>query len=438
MSNLQSHFIGPDRLEPTVYEPPEQPSPASRFYYDGTRYYLDTFSEYVPMDQRSVNRHLKRWGHGKDEIEDLLCEIQTDNHIHFAGPLAGHQRGIHDMGGARLLATNSPSIIQPQAGEWPTLQAVITGLLQDPDAEMRQVQTFLAWLKIARETLVIGRRRPGQCIALAGPRGSGKSLLIDITEAVLGGRRANPYAYFTGRTNFNADLAGAELLAVDDEAGSTDFRSRIKFSASIKSCLFSGGVRIEGKHKTAFNFKPCWRMLIALNDEPASLLVLPPITEDNADKITLFRCHKKPLPMPTYTLDEQEAFFAQLVSEIPAMLAFLESWEIPEGIREERCGVTFYHHPAILAALHELSPEGQLIGMIDTAVAAGGIQLPWTGTAVELKAALATCHTISRDAEKLLQSAHSTGSYLARLEGDRVTRLPFRDGIQRWGIKKVD
>lgn len=409
--------------------------PAKRFFYDGTRYYLDTDREFVPMDQKSVCRHAKGWGHSREEIDAALCRIQTDQHIHFAGPLAGHPRGVHATGGSKLLATVSPDIIIPRAKKWGTIRAVLDGLLDDPDVGQVQVETFLAWLKIARESLVSNRRRPGQAIAFAGPRGSGKSLLIDITEAALGGRRANPYPYFTGRTNFNADLAGAELLAVDDEAGSTDIRSRRALAANIKACLFAGAVRIEGKNKTAFTLRPCWRMLVALNDEPEALLVLPPITEDIGDKITLFRCHKRPLPMPAHTTDEREAFFTKLRKELPGLLAWLEDWEIPSAITEERCGVVAFHHPAILAALHELSPEGQLVSLIDTAHTSGALPLPWVGTAAELKGIL--CHTTgtARDAEKLLGSWHAAaGSYLARLEGERVERLPMLNGVLRWKV----
>ena len=416
-------------------EPTSLKLDGTRFFYDGTKYYLDTGREFVPMDQKSVSRHLKSWDFLQAQIDSTLCYIQTERHIHFAGPLAGHPRGIHTTGGSKLLATVSPEIIEAAAGPWPTIRAVLEGLLADPDVGQVQVETFLAWLKNARESLVSNRRRPGQAVAFAGPRGSGKSLLIDITEAALGGRRANPYPYFTGRTNFNADLAGAELLAVDDEAGSTDIRSRRTLAANIKACLFAGAVRIEGKNKTAFTLRPCWRMLLALNDEPEALLVLPPITEDIGDKITLFLCHKRPLPMPAHTLDEREAFFARLRAELPGMLAWLESWEIPAELREERCGVKAFHHPAILSALHELSPEGQLVGLIDTANAAGALPLPWVGTAAELKGIL--CHTpqTSRESEKLLGNyPAAAGTYVARLEGERVERLTLKDGIQRWRI----
>lgn len=435
---LRAAVLDVEPMEPEAIEPPPQEAPpiaAPLFFYDGTRYYLDTGREFVPLDCRSTARHLIRLGADKKAIAGELCRIQTDGFIHFAGPLAGLPRGLHEMGGHKLLATAGPVIIAPRRGEWPTLRAVLEGLLADDEAGDRQTEVFLGWLKFARESLVTGRRRPGQALALAGPRNCGKSLLIDILEAALGGRRANPYPFFTGRTNFNADIAGAELLAVDDEAGSTDIRARKALAASIKSNLFSGAVRIEGKHKTGFSFRPVWRMALALNDEPEALLVLPPITEDIGDKLTLLRCHKRPLPMPAHTLDEREAFFARLLDELPALLDWLERWPVPDGMREERCGVAHFHHPALLAALLELSPEGQLAALLDTAEATGGIALPWEGTAAELKALLCACHATARDAERLL--GHWTpacGTYLGRLEGIRAEKLTLRRGAQRWRI----
>jgi hypothetical protein len=417
--------------------PTQSDDPATRFFYDGTRYFLDTGTEYVPLDQRSITRHLKRLGvKSGNDLDAAICNIQTDRFINYAGPLAGYKRGLHIANSAKILATSSPSIIRASPGHWPTIQAVLEGLLgDDPQVGNTQLMTFMAWLKVARESLVAGRRRPGQALALCGPRGSGKSLLIDLVELALGGRRANPYPSFSGKSNFNGDLAGAELLAVDDEAGSTDIRARKTFAASIKSCLFSGAVRIEAKHKSGFMFQPCWRMVLALNDEPEALLILPPLSEDVADKITLLQCHRRPLPMPAHTLEERERFFQTLKTELPAMLAELEGFPIPTHLQEERCGVKYFHHPELLASLRALSPEAQLEELIDRAETSGGISLPWTGTANDLKALLVSCNTTGRDADKLLGWHAACGSYLAKM-GERVEKLKLRDGIQQWRILK--
>lgn len=423
--------------EPEPAPPPEPEAVRPKhFYYDGLRYYLDTGRDYVPMDGRSVTLHLAGAGLAKSEIDPALCEIQTRRFVSYCGPLAGHARGLHEANGARLLATCSPRIIPARPGAWPTIRAVLEALLDDEEAEVSQVEILLGWLKTAREALLAGSRRPGQALALCGPVACGKSLLLDLLEACLGGRRCNPYPHFSGRTNFNGDLAGAELLAVDDEAGSTDIRARKHLAANIKSHLFSGAVRIEAKNRTAFVFRPVWRLVFCLNDEPESLLVLPPLTVDLADKVSLLRCHRRPLPMPSHTLSERERFFDTLVSEIPALAAYLESWEIPAGLEDERCGVRHFHHPALLAELHTLSPEGQLAALLDAADETGALPLPWQGTAASLKAVLCGMSGASgKDAERLLGGWHGAlGAYLARLEGGRVRRLSRVEGTQRWEI----
>ena len=77
-----------------------------------------------------------------------------------------------------------------------------------------------------------------------------------------------------------------------------------------------------------------------------------------------------------------------------------------------------------------------MLGLIDTAERAGGIALPWTGTAAELRALLVSCTATGRDAEKLLGWAQTAGTYLGRLEGERVDRLTVHDGIQRWRVTR--
>ena len=409
-----------------------QPTPPQVFY-DGSRYYLDNQKEYIPINEASTKRHLRKFGMERDEIEQALCNIQTENFIVFAGPLAGKNRGIHETNGQKILAINSPKIIQSKKGDFPNLKAVIEGLL-GPDSI--QVPIFYGWVKVARAGLLSGERSPGQVLALSGKAGCGKSLLIDLLERLMGGRRANPYKFFTGRTGFNADLAGAELLAVDDDAGSTDIRARKALGAAIKANLFAGAVSIEGKHKTAFSFKPFWRMVMALNDEPEELLLLPPINDnDIADKITLFKCQHFDFPQGIETEAEKAAFFNRMISEMPGFLHFLEQWKIPKELKERRCGVIHYHEPSLMESLGSLAPEAALRGLIDQANDYGSLPLPWDGTAAELKAILYSCEITRRDSDRLLGSwLPSTGTYLGKLCGQGVEKLKLNRGSQRWRI----
>jgi hypothetical protein len=262
--------------------------------------------------------------------------------------------------------------------------------------------------------------------------------MIEILRAIYGGRSAGAYDWLSGRTNFNLACAGAELLVVDDKAGSSDPRARATLAASLKSGLFAGDVRIEGKHKNAFDCRPWWRLVFALNDEPENLLVLPPLTEDVLDKITLLRCHRFPLPMPAHTLAEKAAFMRALLDEIPAFLHWLTDWEIPAELREERCGVTFYHHPALVDGLQALAPEFQLWQHIQDAADAGRLELPCKLIAAEIQRIVTVpdapnCHA----ARRLLDWPAACGAYLARLAAshpERVRKAGKRQGIEQWEV----
>jgi hypothetical protein len=435
----------PATQKPAVVHSIGGTDPASRFYYDGRGFFMDADSLYIPLsDVASVRRQLKQAGcFGEKDICGLrpddraLNQIQTAQFVSYAGPLAGYRRGLHTLnGGKRVLVTESPVIPCPQAGRWQTLEAVLCGLLVDEDE--RQMQTVFGWIKTAFESLKAGRYRPGQALALAGPAGCGKSLLIDLLRVILGGRSAGAYEWLSGRTNFNLSCAAAELLVVDDKAGSSDPRARATLAANLKSGLFSGEVRIEGKHKNAFDCRPLWRLVFALNDEPENLLVLPPLNEDVRDKITLLRCRPFTLPMPAHTLEEKAAFWQALVSEVPAFLHWLESWQIPEELREARCGVTFYHHPALVEGLQTLAPESQLWQHILDAAESFQIQFPAKLTAAEVQRIITApdadhCHA----ARSLLNWPAACGAYLARLahsHPERVRKAGKLHGIERWEL----
>ena len=73
-----------------------------------------------------------------------------------------------------------------------------------------------------------------------------------------------------------------------------------------------------------------------------------------------------------------------------------------------------FYHPDVVAAISELSPEHQLRGLIDVLESAGGISLPWEGTAAGLRAILTAPGAVTRiDADKILGTyAVNCGRYL--------------------------
>jgi hypothetical protein len=369
-------------------------------------------------------------------LDVRLIEIQQNCDVHYAGALAGHGAGVYDMGERRILITESPHIIEPNHGEWPTLQILIDGLLSD--SEFDQTPYLYGWLKVAFETLHAGKLRPGQLLVMAGVRDCGKSLLQNLITKMLGGRSARPYQFMSGLTPFNSDLFEAEHLMIEDEQASYDIRSRRNFGAQLKSITVIEQQRCHAKNRVAITLTPFWRLSMSVNDEPENLMVLPPIDESIEDKVIILRTSKAPMSMPTETLEQRNAFWEKLVSELPAFLHYLTQWKIPRELSSERFGITHFHHPEILKAIDDLAPEFRLLRLIDEEIFKTPAAGVWEGTAEQLERELNSDDCKSRyAARKLFTYNTACGVYLGRL----LKKLPDRfernrDAQRVWTIKQ--
>jgi hypothetical protein len=418
---------------------------AFQAYYDAGRkgfWIQNSRGGWIEVTESSLRRLLRKQGYRAkaaegeilSELDTKLNEIQLDCDVAFAGPLAGYSAGVvDDASGSRILVTTSPKLIAPAEGEWPVLGKFLRNLLIDDAYDQRDY--VFAWLKFAAEALNTGRRRPGPAMVLAGPRNCGKSLLQKIFTEVLGGRVAKPYRYMSGRTDFNGELFGAEHLMVEDETPSTDLRSRRSLGAHIKAFTVNETQSCHSKNRQALTLTPFWRVSISVNDEPENLLILPPMSDSEhdslGDKIILLRARKAEMPMPSEELDDREAFWRTLRSELPAFLYFLQHWSVPEPLRHSRYGMRTWQHPTLLAALDALAPETRLLGLIDEVLFSdgelgGGVKIiprsEWEGTAEQLERLL-VASDFGHEAKCLLNWSTATGTYLSRLSGKRPDRV---------------
>ena len=411
------------------------PTPDVYYHQGGKDFYLRNDRDFwIAVNEAAVKRHLKIQGYSAEKfttepvslLDQCLNTIQTKQDVNYAAPLAGYDAGIYEINNRRILVTDSPRLIQSKEGEWPLLEQIFEGMLNDPACDQRPY--FYGWLKTALSALHSKKWQPGQVLAMAGPVASAKSLCQSLITEMLGGRSAQPYQFMCGATTFNADLFVAEHLTVEDVAESVGIAKRRAFGAQIKAFAVNREQHCHGKNQQALTLTPIWRVTISLNDDPERLLVLPPMDDDIADKVMLFKVTKKAMPMPTGTSDEIDAFWKALQAELPAFQHYIENWEIPEDLRSPRFGILHYHHPELLEALNALSPEMQLLEMIDKELFdyAYTEVKPWPGTAASLHARLTEQDSkVRKQADTLLYSPVACGTYLARLvtkHPDRVTK----------------
>lgn len=360
------------------------------------------------------------------EIDRALILLQDFKSLTYYGRLAGAKEGYYERNGVRYLVTEGPRLIEPVYGKFPIITSLVVGLLSAGEREHGDTQwnTFMGWTKTAILALRAGKIQQAQALAIAGPRDCGKSLLQLLITELLGGRCAKPASYMMGRSDFNGELFESEHLMLEDEFMSTSIKDRLRLGASIKAMTVSTKVaHCHRKHRQPVNLPVWWRVTISVNDDPEALMVLPPLDDHVADKIIVLRASRFDMPMPTGTLDEKEAFWNTMVGEIPAFLDWIiNEFQIPEELRDpRRYGIATWHHPEICSALERLSPEFELLDLIDRAEIAP--VEPWSGTAAELENSLTGCSFTRDSARRLLTWSGACGAYLARLAKKRPDRV---------------
>lgn len=389
--------------------------------YDSNRggfWTLDSRKEWIQFSESSIKRLIKhkQFPHIRADndlrnhkIEEVLIMLQTENNVSYAGSVAGYPTGLHTICGQRVLVTSGPTLLKSKEGKWKTFERFVCELLGD------NARVFYGWIKAALRSLYSGPPWvPGQLLALAGPPGCGKSLLQNLITELLGNRAAKPYPFMIGDTDFNHDLITAEHLMIEDEAASTDVRTRRVFGAKLKNMVANVNQRLRRMRLDALPVTPFWRITLSVNDEPENLAVLPPIDESVKDKLTLLRCFMTTQPFSADDLKGRNAWRQRLSDELPAFMHWLRSFRVSPAMKDVRYGVKAFHDADLLQEVNALSAEDDLLSLIDSLKIWDAFNAAWVGTANELKERLLEKDKLGR-VTKLLYYSSAAGTYLARL-----------------------
>lgn len=495
--------------------PASQPSPADpgadfetvpgvpQYYFeDLSRLYVhaNMRGEWVTLNETQMKRELKKTLGLRDKanvqagelispLDEKLRDIEQNHRVAYAGLLAGYRAGLRTVTGRRILVTEDPVFIGPRKGDWPTLRAFFDSLLvgHEPADESGSVikidqrAYFYAWLQHALRSYYDCKTTKGLALGMAGEPDCGKSFLTLVLRWLFGGRVGKPYAAMTGQDNFNKDAAEAVLQLVDDEnQADTKLDQRQKFASEIKKFVANNEFRLRAMHKDGFSVEVLRRLVILVNLQ--GILVLPPLDGDVDDKLMLLKGYTKPrpagdrstwfdgrptdstpyeeacwpAPMPTRTEEEQEAYRNRVKAELPAFVWWLlEEFRAPSHVSGGRFVVRHWHHPAIVAELHEMSPHTRLWDLIvrsrcvfeeeahlgpdvDTEWRSKG---EWTGSASELEVLLKndTRSKLSAEEKREIRASNWLGKRLALVEkhyGAAYCRLDTSNRLaRRWILK---
>src|SRR5690606_38263788 len=130
------------------------------------------------------------------------------------------------------------------------------------------------------------------------------------------------------------------LQVRDDDNADTRIEARKNLGAKGKQIVADGAIYLRAMFNDEFVFKPMWRLLTLTNIEAEALLVMPPITNDIADKILMLKAYQAsrdglkegdswPMPMRTDTPEQREQFWRALEAEFPAFVHWLLEEFVP-------------------------------------------------------------------------------------------------------------
>ena len=364
-------------------------------------------------------------GETVSQIDRILDEATETRAVDFAVNVGGTPAGVYDLPGGRVLVRESPRLVLPKEGDFQNIKDLLTALLGEDTI------LFCCWLKVGYEALRAGQRRSGQALFIIGPPDCGKSRIQhQVITPMLAGRSADPKSYFFGRTDFNAELVGAEHLLIEEIPSSSRHEERLFFGERIKEVVANDTARLHKKNRDAVTVTPFWRLSITLNDNPEKLRCLPPLSKDLSEKIIMLSA--KPAPQYWERFDDEpdprQAFRDAVTRELPAFAHYLLGMPIPPEWRGRRYGVRSYIPEEIGHTISEGEPAHHLLMLIDKGLPPEDEDdsKPWQGDAEDLKQVLCgESSSVRNSANRFLGSVPiaTLGIWLSQLESQHPRRI---------------
>lgn len=296
--------------------------------------------------------------------------------------LSAHKAGIYETERGKLIVQTSPHLPTPAKGEWPTIDAILHAMFDDPD-HPRQIDTVFAHLqrcfRNAYDRIERGIFEGNQpYFGVIGERDCGKSsLFLDlIVTPLLGGRATDAKDALMTETKFNDEISGSEILIIDDAAEAK--REMLNaFAANIKRYCYNRALKMEGKGKDSFTIRKFFFAVFqVMNADGECVNAAPTLTDDVRDKVCFYYA-KRFRPLPAAKPGEDVNAFkaetaARIAAEIPAFAYYLLNEFMPEESvladdPMDRNGFRLWIHPYCEQRLLEESFARDMLDALDNA-----------------------------------------------------------------------
>lgn len=348
---------------------------ATNLFYDGKNYWEPLGNRFVTLNRGDVilalkNRGLSdRIGKGvtASECDRVLRHIQVSGRVDGAAPLINYPPGVVEVDGHRLLNISTLKPVLPAESisgvpetDFPWLWHFLKNHFARP--EHNPLDHFLVWLKRYYGAILNKKNWMGQALFLCGPKSNGKTLLcLRVVAPLVGNRYACPIDYFTGETQFNDDIFTASLLTINDEDAPKNDAARQRFAARIKAFVVNPTHTYHPKFCQRVTINWVGRIFATLNDDPASVAMLPEVNSNTEDKLMFFASQKYPGVWP-----DNEKLEKTIEAELPKFAKWLLTVFTPAPGIEAPCrtGMVSYFDPVVREMARQQVSSYNLVEML--------------------------------------------------------------------------
>lgn len=411
-------------------------------YFDGRSYWSDHATVWRSVSREDLILELQDRGFDPrtpkgqtiSPAGKMLNLIQKSRRIDIAMPLVNYRPGVQKVRGQEVLNTSRIKALTPAEGtavperDFPWLWHFLQNhFAPHPDGK-NPLDHFLAWLQRAYVGLHEFRPLMGQATFVCGPKANGKTLLgLRVISPLLGNNFADPYPWLRGQTSFNAELFHSYLWVLNDVDSPKD-GERHTLLSRVKDLVVNPSHHYNVKFGAQGQMDWTGRLFATLNDDPASVGLLPEVNSNTQDKLMFFRSQPYPGEWPANVVVE-----ATLKKELPFFARWLLDWSAPKAVKEgSRVGVVSYFDPSIDEHSRQQTSAYSFAELLDTWIACSWEeeQLERKGNPTTLMGELNNCVAIQAMARewKITQIAKALTT-LARSSDSRVRLLPGPERI---------
>ncbi len=272
-------------------------------------------------------------GQSASPLDRAKHTILKHRRVDGAAPFLYHPHDIFVRSGRKFLNTSTISLMPaaPVSGAWGENFPLIASVYDNVFAKPIYRDLFFAWFKRFYQSAEEGELAPGQALALVGPIHCYKSWTIHkILKPAMGGF-ADFSAMAAGEAGgFTSDVFESPIAVIDDARGASSEEKRNQYAAQIKKLVANPVHSYHKKFETPTEVSWAGRVVLALNDDPFSIRLMPNLEISNADKMVAVYMKSWENHPPAEVFKDLEK------TELPHFLAWLKAWNPPKDVLDER------------------------------------------------------------------------------------------------------